>query len=110
MLVKMTNWQFVSNSLNPSDIKFAPFGGFTPRTMSFYKYGRKNFFPPIRSGFGPFGSRRSWTISGDWNLLLVSLQLTPLHGSERPLAKRAVFESRFVPMVVIPSSFSCEES
>src|SRR5438874_1545207 len=48
--------------------------------------------------FGPFGSRRSWTISGDWNLLLVSLQLTPLHGSERPLAKRAVFESRFVPI------------
>src|SRR5437588_4639129 len=47
MLVKMTNWQFVSNSLNPSDIKFAQFGGFAPRTMSFYKYGRKKFFLPI---------------------------------------------------------------
>jgi len=47
--------------------------------------GERNFSSLSRSGFGPFGSRRSWTISGDWNLLLVSLQLTPLHGSERPL-------------------------
>src|SRR5438270_117357 len=72
------------NSLNLSQIDIQPFGGFAPRTMSFYKYGRKKFFLPYGVAFGPFGSRRSWTISGDWNLLLVSIQLTPLHGSERP--------------------------
>src|SRR5437588_8689480 len=76
--------------LNLDQINIVHFGGFTPRTMSFYKYGRKNFFLPYGVAFGLLGSRRLRTISGDWNLPLVSLQLTPLHGSERPLAKRAV--------------------
>jgi len=49
----------------------------------------------VGSGFGPLGSRRLQTISGDWNLLWVQLQKSATPGSERPLAKRAAFESRF---------------
>src|SRR5205085_2000896 len=74
MLVKMTNWQFVSNSLNPSDIKFAPFGGFTPRTMSFYKYGRKKFFLPITEWLRSF---RLETIMDHLRRLESPLGVTP---------------------------------
>src|SRR5438105_15420428 len=60
---------FCCKLLNLNQIDIQPFGGFTPRTMSFYKYGRKKFFLPYGVAFGPFGSRRLRTISGDWNLL-----------------------------------------
>src|SRR5207237_4345938 len=45
------------NLLNPSQINTRPFGGFTPRTMSFYKYGRKNFFLPVTEWLSVLSAR-----------------------------------------------------
>src|SRR5205085_5674338 len=46
-----------SNLLNLSQINIAQFGGFTPRTMSFYKYGRKKFFLPITEWLSVLSAR-----------------------------------------------------
>ena len=43
--------------LNLMQIDIAPFGGFTPRTMSFYKYGRKKFFLPITEWLSVLSAR-----------------------------------------------------